>query len=269
MRSDMQHVFNEVGCSSRNSKGFGNKSEARMEQKCWASTDAEGFAKRTPIKRNKSGHRCRRYNVLRNYILSQVGRRWDAVYSDICYNIDMRQDDIRNQVDYLVCRNVYIKNGEAYEDGMKRYYFSKDVKVFAPTYVHPETGILCKTPERRRYRRKKKEQRSCLWITGEAFYVMDVRTGIWYKCWLKKIPTCRQPLYRCGQIVGVATPYAYRDVNEKVYDAFLKVHTKGEYSKSTYGAINLYCYKKLQVGKKELKQIKEWLASLDGATSRA
>jgi hypothetical protein len=80
------------------------------------------------IRRKRQKHRNEHYGPLLHFLIRNIGRPWNHVYSEICAATDSRsrlQSGIRKYVDHvLAC-------------GCKRLY------------VHPRTGILLRRRERR------------------------------------------------------------------------------------------------------------------------
>lgn len=83
-------------------------------------------------------------NPLKRYLLANVGKKWDKVFSDICKNIKLDsavQKHVRDHVFDYVHINVSItENGQVVGQrkygGTIRELFDEDM------YVHPQTGIL-------------------------------------------------------------------------------------------------------------------------------
>jgi hypothetical protein len=108
------------------------------------------------------------------YLLKQVGRPWNDVFSDICASNDLRsktQYDVRDYVGYAVHTHVVIVDGEPQN--------SDGHSIWRRFWVHPDTGILMALPERKRYRwhgyRKHFDQ---VPIDAEHKYVRI--NGLWY-----------------------------------------------------------------------------------------
>jgi hypothetical protein len=75
---------------------------------------------------------------LRRYLYSQVGRRWDDVYSNLCQRLNTQTlagQHVLSHVWGFVERHVEIVDGKPYR---------KD-RCWSPRYlyVHPDTGLLC------------------------------------------------------------------------------------------------------------------------------
>lgn len=87
---------------------------------------------------------------LHRYLISKVGEPWNDVYSEIraTLNPDSTvQIHIMSHVDQFVETDTYMgDDGEVYCHGRYARYRIWD----GALYVHPETGILCRTPEKSR-----------------------------------------------------------------------------------------------------------------------
>ena len=140
-------------------------------------------------------------NPLKRFLHSQVGRPWDAVYSEICANL--RPDStvhqhVRDHVDDFVAR----KPGRP---AQYRRFFRDDRPWREPLYVDPTDGILKRTedlPEVKAARRAAREkpepapERLSLGPDAELRRI----GGLWYEIRLAAMP---EPDYVDGQL---ATP---------------------------------------------------------------
>jgi len=193
MRADMHKVFS----SSRHRRG---RLWSKVKQKGSARARPDIFDEDQPHTeriRNRKGHsRRQKYDVLRRYIRSQVGRPWSEVYSEICEQLDTRnelQRDVRDWLKGYVEESVVLINGVPHESrGEYRVY---DV------WVHPDTGILMKPPAQQPYvltaeqlawrERAERERRPrykidathrLVWLEGYEV------PGRWYVVTLKPLP---------------------------------------------------------------------------------
>lgn len=254
----MKHVYGEKGCKSSRARAYNEKGELRLAQRSWEN-EGEGFDKRDTRKRirGRSGcHGCRRYNVLRKYLLSQVGRPWADVWSDICRT--MNPDDYtRGYIKMQVAENVFFgKDGLPYEEGHSAW---RQGKLYEDVYVHPSTGVLCKTPK---YPAKKKTAKQITYLTikPDEVWVMDKTTKLWYCCNIKEIPKYKAPVYlnkKDRQVV-----WFYTTKHETVYDVFLKYNITNGNNHGAYGwkKSNFFCWRKRQLNKRELVALKKKLA---------
>jgi hypothetical protein len=82
---------------------------------------------------------------LKRYLMRQVGRPWDKVYSEICRTIDTRSAvglHVLQHVEDFIAVDTFIENGEVRE--RRRYWFMRPRGL----YVHPVTGIIRLTKPR-------------------------------------------------------------------------------------------------------------------------
>lgn len=148
-------------------------------------------------RRRQYGHNYKEFTdvlaPLYGYLEKSVGRHWDEVYSELCQNLDRRSVTGLHVFTHLwqyVDRNTVMC-----EDGkvrvMGRYFHSYALP--DDFYIHPYTGILCASQERRwtwrgAYRRRKAKSLNAtdwhpIWNwadqTGGAAYMK--KNGIWYE----------------------------------------------------------------------------------------
>lgn len=145
---------------------------------------------------------------LYHYLLKQVGRRWDAVWSDICHNLPQTNFPlmhIRGHVLQYVEVHVNMIDGKPYHKTSKMYY-SYDRKGPRPVepysnhvwamYVHPDTGILCKVGKTAKPKRKQEKPYR---LTDNELVRMYLISGIWYEITFQEVPvppTCTNRMRR-------------------------------------------------------------------------
>ncbi|MEM7156877.1 MAG: hypothetical protein AAF799_28765 [Myxococcota bacterium] len=111
---------------------------------------------------------------LRRWLRSQVGRPWDAVYSELRQNISASnavQMHIWQHAQDFVARQVVVLDGQVYREPGE-YWGTGLMRVWSyrtPVYVCPQTGLVKPTPidprkpssvdERRRIRRRKRKRK--------------------------------------------------------------------------------------------------------------
>jgi hypothetical protein len=91
---------------------------------------------------------------LRRYLDRQVGRPWDAVFSEICQRINRNsavQDHVRDHVEQYVVRHVILVDGVPCCGTGEWYGQPLHQRYYACWYVCPHTGLLrrMKAPPRR------------------------------------------------------------------------------------------------------------------------
>lgn len=90
---------------------------------------------------------------LRRYLHSQVGRRWDDIFSDISANIRLDnavQKHVRDHVQDFVAVTTLLYDGKIFiVDRCGRLSSLTDPRRPSGLYVHPITGVLCRNDWRR------------------------------------------------------------------------------------------------------------------------
>jgi hypothetical protein len=111
---------------------------------------------------------------LKKFLQSNLGRRWDDVWSEICeHNKDWMGDHLKRHVGYMVETDVRITEQRDLTDNAGFH--------FDGFYVDPETGKLEKK-ERQRWRYKPRPQ-TIFHLNGTDYYKYD---GIWYRVVVKE-----------------------------------------------------------------------------------
>jgi hypothetical protein len=208
---------------------------------------------------------------LKKYLLSQVGRPWDKVYSEIRKNISMDNVVQRHITEHLfqyVKKNVRIEeDGKIFEATTSRYA-SKFEMSPGEMYVCPKSGILKKVRARRRVKVKPKVTR--LRLDSKRMAVLkklEDRSGkeigeAWFEVVLAPIPN--QKIERFNPITKEKT-WVY----PSVLDVFRGAHVQmtSEYrtmfgtqlggcsaNREIYGDGNVYATKAKQMNSRELRK---------------
>ncbi len=176
---------------------------------------------------------------LRRYLDSQVGRRWNKVFSEICAYIDRSsavQDHVRDHVAQYVTIHVIVKDGVPCSGEGNRGY-GRPLQA-GWWYVCPCTGLLKKVKIRSRSKGPKK--------TPLPPFIRVSRTlqcrfldGAWHLVMLQPLP---QPNWNRKRCVD-------RDI---LFDRLVCEFTESE-AKRHYGAA-VYAVAKRQLARRELKQ---------------
>lgn len=135
MREDMPKVI--VERPRRGGRRLIHKPRRRGE-------DWENFPSRQGIRRQWKDRKELSDNLspLWRYLDGQVGRPWNAVWSEICERLDFRSVlgfHVKSHIDQHVERHVRIINGRAHATA--RFSSLGWAPVFG-MYVHPDTGLL-------------------------------------------------------------------------------------------------------------------------------
>lgn len=176
---------------------------------------------------------------LKRYLLKQVGRPWNKVYSEICQNINVTntvQAHIRQHLPDFVALHVVLIDKKPYS---RQRWRGGLHPVWEPTYVHPVTGILCKSPARKKYKYQPTTKFQQIKIDDTHKYVKI--DDLWYEVEFK--PITKELWARCRTFGTYPRDIVFNHSNAH------------EYIKEWGG--DMYAVSKRSVSKKELKQIKK------------
>src|SRR5579871_1071460 len=142
MRSDMHKVIVErpriLRSKWKNLKTARRLSESERAEAVHAADDYDSGHARASSARH---HKWLNENLapLKRYLMAQVGRPWDKVYSEICRTIDTRSAiglHVLQHVDGFIALDTFIENGKVFDRGWR---YPSEVRGL---YVHPVTGII-------------------------------------------------------------------------------------------------------------------------------
>lgn len=124
---------------------------------------------------------------LRGFLISNVGRPWDKVYSEIRERLNPNstpQIHIMNHLWQMVERNVKID-----ADGVMRVNGRYGRYEVSPgdMYVHPRTGILCRVPERRSPWKGKRKTNPDIKVIGPEQELHKIN-GVWFWALFSDVP---------------------------------------------------------------------------------
>jgi hypothetical protein len=192
MREDMEKVVTErprAGMRYKAPKGLKKQYEKEIRNEC--------ESHREKIRQKwQSGYEGKQFTdvlgPIYGYILKQVGRRWDDVYSEICKNLpnnSLNTSHVRGHIKDFVEIQVMMIDGVPYDTkGVSRV--SNYGRWPFAFYVHPETNILCKLKQEqsRRWNRRRKVG---IDVPGEPLQQYHCIDDVWYVLTLKprKEPT--------------------------------------------------------------------------------
>ncbi|MBY0358507.1 MAG: hypothetical protein K2W82_10945 [Candidatus Obscuribacterales bacterium] len=220
--------------------------------------------------------------VIERFLLSRVGQKWDDVWSEICRHNSQPYSFIQYQL-----RDM-IKPGEPNRYGMGPFV-EGDVAVIdgkpwnkthgyelklgrneinsSVVWVHPETGVLMKVPEKKRERYNHEDKRTFKQVTvGENHRYVCVK-GVWYLVELapipvrenhqdeKSVPAVHDVVLHCNTVITIAKK------DDKLHCFGSQVLDSG--SRACWRAWGgfLYAVSKRQVGKAEIKVIRRRLVA--------
>lgn len=255
MRKDMGKVITERprgGSRSRNKK-YG-------ESIRWDGHDGnyDNQPKRvTSSARGQYGYDAREFTdvlgPVKGFIRKNVGRPWNKVYSEVCKVLDKRKVTHKHVIDHMFqwvetspifCPDGYWRSPDNIysrlnDDGQLEYYGMEPEFI-----VHPKTGLLVANKPREskgariaRWReREKQNQKDTVKIDESSCYRKI--NDIWYRCKIREADKHEVELYKA------------------IHTA---MHTDHQSRVMTYGAKKYYIEDKKQLGKKELKALRERL----------
>jgi hypothetical protein len=112
------------------------------------------------MRAGRHGKRSRDHlGPLRNFLVRQVGRPWNAVFSEICAVVDRRstvQQHVLLHISNFVLIDTKLVDGEVCGPG-HRSVFTPLRDLPEELYVHPETGVLMRNDARILRRQKQRE----------------------------------------------------------------------------------------------------------------
>lgn len=243
MRSDMSKVIVErprPGSRSRTDGKFRQTLKAAA-QDAMLGKDLDGVDELSNVVGMQKLHKdTRSFNEylqpLRRYVISQIGRLWDDVYSEICEHLNRNStvhDHIFTHLFSYVERHTYVDtDGSICVHTDRGTGWTKEGRIlvdnhYCDTYVHPVTGILTK-PDTKTYTQKRnaarkqrqlEDRRKRRVINDRLMFERDEDTGLWFRldlepaktAWEKVSLTDREIIYRnfkyfvftCRQKYGV------------------------------------------------------------------
>jgi len=170
MRNDMTKIFHEPGrnLTSRSKRRTTLDIEATFE----------------PMRRT-TGASDHNYSPLRRYLTSQVGKPWNIVYSDICRSSPRRYtgQQLRDAVSYLVERDVQMIDGKPFD--MNSLPITSN---FSKVWVHPDTGILMRSPNATKPRPRYTPERTFEQIDIDQLHKLVLVNGIWFEVTFAVVP---------------------------------------------------------------------------------
>jgi hypothetical protein len=173
---------------------------------------------------------------LKKFLQSNLGRRWDDVWSEICeHNKDWMGDHLKRHVGYMVETDVRITEQRDLTDNAGFH--------FDGFYVDPETGKLEKK-ERQRWRYKPRPQ-TIFHLNGTDYYKYD---GIWYRVVVKEWK--REPADRYAR---------HYHANDVFGNGGFDYHNGWSLERrliNAYGKL-VYCTSKQQANSKECKLLND------------
>lgn len=193
MRPDMDQVIIERprrGSSRRSHKKGDRRAQSRTrvdEASTWEST-ARG---------RRFGYDCKDQTdllgPLQRYLHKQVGRSWNQVFAEVCKQVSQNsavQSHLRDHVRREVLRDVVVCNGTVYRGFHDRGSWTRFTTEESfllnrgQYYVHPETGVLCRTS----FEPRKRNTQGPTFVRcpGKKMKQFHLVSGVWYEVTLAR-----------------------------------------------------------------------------------
>jgi hypothetical protein len=195
------------------------------------------------------------YSILRRFLASHVGEKWDDVYSEICSVADSRTRDgfrLREAVDGIVETSCSVtEDGTLLDDCGKPLFAYWRMHGF---YVHPERKTLEYVPQKRR--KKKIIPQTIFELDGNLYHKHS--DGLWYRVEMKPVGNLSYGYNFCAptDAFGANTPpkdlegqrmwnwWGWRDAFERKYGL--------SPDKKLW-----YCHSKQGAGKRSINKLKK------------
>jgi hypothetical protein len=202
-------------------------------------------------------------NPLRRYLLAQVNRPWNKVWSEIAANIDRRstvQEHIYSHIDDFIAIKVEWRNG-ALTDLRRRYTHRDGFHLSQPLYVDPRTGIIRRNEEYRHGRRlhraklsaERDDNASRRRHLGDGRWHLKI-DGEWYEVELRPLPPYEVVEVDAHGRIG------RRRQSPTVFDIILKQRVGRDIDagraqrEALYGSDNFYAVSRRQLSKREIAE---------------
>src|SRR5262245_4514331 len=100
---------------------------------------------------------------LRRFLLAQIGRPWNKVYSELTSHIDRRntvQQHIHQHIEDFIATRVDVRDGRIVDLSQRYGLRTRDGAIRQEIYVDPRTGLICRNKAYRSWRKNSAEQRA-------------------------------------------------------------------------------------------------------------
>ncbi len=194
---------------------------------------------------------------LRGFLLSRVGKRWDDVYSEVCQHIDkgsVTQKHILTHLFDYIALNVFIKDGKIYNANAHER-FRKYSEIDQPTYVDPDSGLVCRTPVRPK--RKKKNKLTQDYVRIDDLHCYYKYNGIWYRLDFRKLSE-RTECFG-GYDILYHKHFAWSTWRTKIGNTVFQYNNRRQVAADfvkLYGS-EVYCVGKQQINKSQIRKLKK------------
>lgn len=232
MRWDMYEVIIE---RPRGGSGRSRKGRAKMRWRC----DPELAPGREPIGMSR-GSKWLNENLapLRRFLLSRVDQPWAAVHAEICATLRVTSAVQKHVLDHLrtmVYTRVVQEEGRLLEHGEWGVRELRQSR-WSPVYVCPDSGVLKKVPQPRRFRAP--PTRDVVAIDDRTQYRRI--GGLWFRITLAPVPE---------------RAWAIRDALLGDLGKLGSMWERERVLRAHYGRSDLHAVEKRQIGKRELRRL--------------
>ena len=205
---------------------------------------------------------------LRRFLLAQVGRPWNKVYSEISSGIDRRntvQLHVFAHLDDMIATQVEWRDGRWIDLRERMHHFRAHDLLRQPLYVDPRTGLIRPNKQYRSWKveRVAERVREAAEIAARRRVIDDntlllMLDGEWYEVRLAPLP----PWYLVEKVIDGKLRESWK--SEPVYDAVLRCVVRRQSGEHTdrqhffYGGPNrhsprdVYAVSKRQLSRREL-----------------
>ncbi|GEM_PF-862854 len=190
--------------------------------------------------RKRTKHFSDHLGPLRRWLYSKIGQPWDAVYKELCQQIETKTligQHLLVHVWQFLERDVELIDEVPYNK--KRYSYSERRQLGYwrdQLYVHPDTGIVCLAKRKPNKDIKKRHNKRDDLVVIDPYHQYRKLDDLWYLVTLQDIPPMGKPT-----------------------DVVLKTSIQTGIAWQEYGR-EVYAVSKQQCGKKEIKFIMQQLA---------
>jgi len=205
---------------------------------------------------------------LQRFLLAQVGRPWNKVYSEISAGIDRRntvQQHIYAHLEDMIATQVEWRDGRWLDLQDRSRHFRTFESLRQPLYVDPRTGLIRSNNQYRRWKvvRDAQRAREAAEIAARRRVIDDTMQlmlleGQWYEVRLARLP----PLYVVEKVIDGKVWRSWK--SDGVYDVVLRCtvrrhdheHTDRQHflygGPNPHSARDVYAVSKRQLSRREM-----------------
>lgn len=182
MRSDFLHILTERGSVGGQGKATNRRLRSRTRN-TESREDAAFEVRKHKVARRYDRKEARVHTTpLYRFLRTNVGRRWDDVYAEMCERFDIRSDLSRFLRSFVFGYGGVATNTADTPDGVEvRDYAPRSVGYACQNefYVHPVTGLLCEA-EKLFVKRATRSRSWRLRSVRDGVFLAKI-AGVWYE----------------------------------------------------------------------------------------